>query len=153
MLSWWWTGRPGMLQFMGSQRVGHNWATELKWPELKWPELNWRSCEISIILTVYISEGIWIAQISYFMTVTARIVAQVSSQHFPHGTVFIQSKLHIRVVLCVTRYSLGLCDMKCYSVNGSHASQGGIPMKRMSQIKKAHFSLTLMCATSHHCCS
>ena len=27
--SWWWTGRPGVLQFMGSQRVGHNWATEL----------------------------------------------------------------------------------------------------------------------------
>ena len=27
--SWWWTGRPGMVQFMGSQRVGHNWATEL----------------------------------------------------------------------------------------------------------------------------
>ena len=27
--SWWWTGRPGMLQFMGSQRVGHDWATEL----------------------------------------------------------------------------------------------------------------------------
>ena len=28
---WWWTGRPGMLHFMGSQRVGHNWATELNW--------------------------------------------------------------------------------------------------------------------------
>ena len=27
--SWWWTGRPGMLWFLGSQRVGHNWATEL----------------------------------------------------------------------------------------------------------------------------
>ena len=26
----WWTGRPGVLRFMGSQRVGHNWATELK---------------------------------------------------------------------------------------------------------------------------
>ena len=26
---WWWTGRPGVLRFMGSQRVGHNWATEL----------------------------------------------------------------------------------------------------------------------------
>ena len=24
--SWWWTGRPGVLRFMGSQRVGHNWA-------------------------------------------------------------------------------------------------------------------------------
>ena len=29
--SWWWTGRPGMLQSMGSQRVRHNWATELNW--------------------------------------------------------------------------------------------------------------------------
>ena len=27
--SWWWTGRPGMLRFMGSQRVRHDWATEL----------------------------------------------------------------------------------------------------------------------------
>ena len=27
--SWWWTGYPGVLQSMGSQRVGHNWATEL----------------------------------------------------------------------------------------------------------------------------
>ena len=33
--SWWWTGRPGVLQFMGLQRVGHNWTTELNWTELK----------------------------------------------------------------------------------------------------------------------
>ena len=32
--SWWRTGRPGMLWFMGSQRVGHDWATELNWTEL-----------------------------------------------------------------------------------------------------------------------
>ena len=32
--SWWWTGKPGMLQSMGLQRVRHNWATELNW-------LNW----------------------------------------------------------------------------------------------------------------
>ena len=31
--SWWWTGRPGMLRFMGSQRVRHDWATELNWTE------------------------------------------------------------------------------------------------------------------------
>ena len=31
---WWWTGRPGVLRFMGSQRVGHDWATELNWTEL-----------------------------------------------------------------------------------------------------------------------
>ena len=29
--SWWWTGRPSKLQFMGSQRVRHDWVTELNW--------------------------------------------------------------------------------------------------------------------------
>ena len=31
--SWWWTGRPGMLRFRGSQRVGHDWMTELNWTD------------------------------------------------------------------------------------------------------------------------
>ena len=31
--SWWWTGRPGVLLFMGSQRVRQDWATELNWTE------------------------------------------------------------------------------------------------------------------------
>ena len=29
--SWWWARRPGVLRFMGSQRVGHDWVTELNW--------------------------------------------------------------------------------------------------------------------------
>ena len=29
--SWWWTGRPGVLLFMGSPRVGYDWVTELNW--------------------------------------------------------------------------------------------------------------------------
>ena len=32
--SWWWTGRPDMLQSMGSQRVGHNWGIELNRAEI-----------------------------------------------------------------------------------------------------------------------
>ena len=32
--SWWWTGKPGVLQSMGWQRVRHNWATELNWTNL-----------------------------------------------------------------------------------------------------------------------
>ena len=32
--SWWWTGRPGMLQSMVSQRVGHDWATKLNWTNI-----------------------------------------------------------------------------------------------------------------------
>ena len=40
---WWWTGRPGVLQFMGSQIVGHDWATELN-------ELNrWTYLCVSLI--------------------------------------------------------------------------------------------------------
>ena len=37
-LSWWWTGRPGVLRFMGSQRVGHDWATDLIWCVFKCQE-------------------------------------------------------------------------------------------------------------------
>ena len=33
-LSWWWTWRPGCVAFMGLQRVGQDWATELNWSEL-----------------------------------------------------------------------------------------------------------------------
>ena len=32
--SWWWRGKSGMRRFMGSQRVGHNWATELNWTDV-----------------------------------------------------------------------------------------------------------------------
>ena len=35
--SWWWTRRLGVLQFTGSQRVGHDWATELNWCRCKFP--------------------------------------------------------------------------------------------------------------------
>ena len=42
--SWWWTGRPGVLWFMGSQRVRHDWATELDWTELNhgFGKIPWR---------------------------------------------------------------------------------------------------------------
>ena len=43
--SWWWTGRPGMLRFMGSQRVRHSWATELNWTELNWIDALLYACE------------------------------------------------------------------------------------------------------------
>ena len=38
--SWWWTGKPGELQFMGSQRVRHDWVTELNWMKSVLP---WKS--------------------------------------------------------------------------------------------------------------
>ena len=38
--SWWWTGRPGVLRFMGLQKVGHDWATELNWTDIQYPVIN-----------------------------------------------------------------------------------------------------------------
>ena len=39
--SWWWTGKPGMLQSMGSQRVGQDWVAELNWGErLPWQSMH-----------------------------------------------------------------------------------------------------------------
>ena len=32
--SWWWTGKPGVLQSIGLQRVGHDWANELNWTDI-----------------------------------------------------------------------------------------------------------------------
>ena len=34
--SWWWTGKTGVLQSVGSQRVAHDWVTELTWTKLLW---------------------------------------------------------------------------------------------------------------------
>ena len=47
--SWWWTGRPGVLRFMGSQRVGYDWATDLNWTVF----LHWLSLIDNLLVTIY----------------------------------------------------------------------------------------------------
>ena len=42
--SWWWTGSHGVLQFMGSQRIGHDWVTELNWTDWCW---SWNSITLA----------------------------------------------------------------------------------------------------------
>ena len=53
--SWWWTGRPGMLRFMGSQRVGHDWAEQLNWTEWSRGAESWwrleREGHINMMMT------------------------------------------------------------------------------------------------------
>ena len=51
--NWWWTGRPGVLRFMGLQRVGHDWATELNWNISKKGHSS--TCSIVIQLSVAFS--------------------------------------------------------------------------------------------------
>ena len=47
--SWWWTGKPGVQQFMVSQRVRHDWATELNWI------ISDADCLFMCVLAIYIS--------------------------------------------------------------------------------------------------
>ena len=43
----WWKGKPGVLQSVGSQKVGHNWVTELKWTEKAKIMLEMRKSSVS----------------------------------------------------------------------------------------------------------
>ena len=57
--SWWWTGKTGVMQSMGLQRVGHNWATEL----------NWQNCVCNMNITaVYLTFIYW--YFSHFQILT-----------------------------------------------------------------------------------
>ena len=48
--SWWWTGRPGVLQSMRSQRVRHDWMTEFNWTDTV---RNWTSLRFLFVITEY----------------------------------------------------------------------------------------------------
>ena len=48
--SWWWTGKPALLQSMGSQRVRRDWATELNWLLHTLPDKSWIGCTIHHLL-------------------------------------------------------------------------------------------------------
>ena len=62
--SWWWTGRPGMLRFMGSQRVGHDWATELNWTDIN------EICKCGIIS--------WLFSLTYYNVLKVHVEAHIS---------------------------------------------------------------------------
>ena len=55
--SWWWTGRPGLLQSMESQRVGHDWGTKLNWFEKK------KICYLSLCASEF---NTWLGRRKYF---------------------------------------------------------------------------------------
>ena len=55
----WWTGRPGVLQFMGSQRVGQDWATELNWNEVLVSYLTDLQNQSSILTVCLLSPSVF----------------------------------------------------------------------------------------------
>ena len=79
--SWWWIGRPGMLRFMGLQRVGHDWAADLIWSDLMvfisksilsdmsvatpaffWSPFSWNIFFQAFTFSLYVSLGLsWVS--------------------------------------------------------------------------------------------
>ena len=76
--SWWWTGRPGVLRFMGLQTVRHDWATELNWTELKWTKKIW--LEFSAALWGHM----WLAALSLKLGQLERQVLLFKSHGFSY---------------------------------------------------------------------
>ena len=62
--SWWWTGRPGVLWFMGLQRVGHDWVTELNWTEAYYFTVKLQIQKLSI----------WVVQIYYYYVCCCNLI-------------------------------------------------------------------------------
>ena len=60
--SWWWPGRPGLLYCVGSQRVGHNWATKLNWTDVNFysPVIKWVECVSFLFLVTNINKYVLI---------------------------------------------------------------------------------------------
>ena len=56
--SWWWTGRPGVLRFMRSQGVGHNWVTELNLTELNMTTSTWITGDTMCFSLCYLLTGL-----------------------------------------------------------------------------------------------
>ena len=118
--SWWWTGRPGVLQSMGSQRVGHNWVSE----PTDWTVPSFKVLLICFLLkhyltilykiTLFIFHNIHIAFLKFFHSsclfnkqlcgsflLSARHSCQVLI-HFMHITI-LRSRCHCLVYLIVIR--------------------------------------------------
>ena len=57
--SWWWTGRPGVLQSKGLQRAGHNWATGLNWEWVCWLAALQPPLNCAFLRSSHVNKGTW----------------------------------------------------------------------------------------------
>ena len=97
--SWWWTGRPGVLRFMGSQRVGHEWATELKWSALNSLISGFIYLSLLSFFLLYLTKGFLILfvlvknQLLVLLTLSVALLVSIS---------FISSLMFIKSLILLT---------------------------------------------------
>ena len=104
--SWWWTGRPGVLLFMGSQRVGHDWATELNWTE----RLQFHSfcCEWQGLLRRCFTIWTLVTSLSSPVMPTSSFLAKNIIRSFPNGQYVLNACVILQLFLPLIWRSLFL---------------------------------------------
>ena len=93
--SWWWTGRPGVLWFTGSQRVGHDWATELNWNSIQCTRLLWMMCCNFSLLPKFMTQ--FLNGNFFYITLGNQFQRQWFSLRFFHFTEFLLRKCNEKV--------------------------------------------------------
>ena len=72
--SWWWTGKPGVLQSMASQSVGHNWTTELNWTDCQYYSECAAHCCLVHLVTSWKINMEWTTRIDFLQKICLRIL-------------------------------------------------------------------------------
>ena len=83
--SWWWTGTPGVLWSMGSQRVGHDWVTELNGTETIGDQAG-NKHELRLKCTVTITQWLAARALKTFHLHSCFLAASLGASYFTCGT-------------------------------------------------------------------
>ena len=110
--SWWWIGKPGVLQSMGSQRVGHNWTTKLNWALAVFfpPNISSSACSV-----VWLCPAIFFDAVDYCPPgssvdgiLLARILEWVAISS-SRGSFWLRDWTHVSCVFCIGRWIFYNC--------------------------------------------
>ena len=104
--SWWWTGKPGVLQSMGSQRGRHDWATEVNWTHDK--SWEWIACQAYIPIKGF--RQCWV------LLMMAGCWSREPQLSLPVKGAFVKGNWAVRVGLPLTYMkNVLLCTTVCHS--------------------------------------
>ena len=122
--SWWWTGRLGMLQFMGLQRVGHNWVTELNWwicylgQKLDhYSFLQWKQ---KIIYKFLLSRYKLLGRLGYGLSISYKIINSLIIELFSAVN---NDKIVERICVATVAFMLHYLSIQCPHVAAAAAAK------------------------------
>ena len=105
--SWWWTGRPSVLRFMGSQRVRHDWVTELNWTEVHFNNhcvCNFFPILLLCIFVLFLFKNCGIKELDFFIKTAVFIsylLVNWNKYYLRHNSFKLWNKLHLYINNCL----------------------------------------------------